>query len=60
MKVKVGDKLPDAKVFLLEIDPKEVSVKNLSAIIEARMKEIIELVNHQIKVSGYQDSLINQ
>lgn len=39
-------------------DPKEVSVKNLSAIIEARMKEIIELVNHQIKVSGYQDSLM--
>ena len=27
MKVKVGDKLPDAKVFLLEKDPKEASVK---------------------------------
>ena len=30
-------------------DPKEVSVKNLSAVIEARMKEIIDLVNFQIK-----------
>lgn len=39
-------------------DPKEVSVKTLSSIIEARMKEIIELVNHQIKSSGYQDSLM--
>ena len=39
-------------------NPKEVSVKNLSSIIEARMKEIIELVNHQIQSSGYQDSLM--
>ena len=29
MKVKVGDKLPDAKVFLLEKDPKEVSIKEI-------------------------------
>jgi len=29
MKVKVGDKLPDAKVFLLEKDPKEVSIKKI-------------------------------
>ena len=29
MKIKVGDKLPDAKVFLLEKDPKEVSIKKL-------------------------------
>ena len=29
-------------------DPKEVSVKNLSAVIESRMKEIIDLVNYQI------------
>ena len=39
-------------------DPKEVSVKNLSAIIEARMKEIIDLVNFQIQASGYQDKLM--
>ena len=29
MKVKVGDKLPDAKVFLLEKDLKEVSIKKI-------------------------------
>jgi cell division protein FtsA len=39
-------------------EPKEVSVKNLAAIIEARMKEIIDLVNHQIQSSGYQDKLM--
>ena len=39
-------------------DPKEVSVKNLSAVIESRMKEIIDLVNYQIKSSGYQDKLM--
>ena len=39
-------------------DPKEVSVKNLSSIIEARMKEIIELVNHEIISSGFQDNLM--
>ena len=27
MKIKKGDKLPDAKVFILEKDPKEVSIK---------------------------------
>ena len=39
-------------------DPKEVSVRNLSAVIESRMKEIIDLVNYQIKSSGYQDKLM--
>ena len=39
-------------------DPKEVSVKNLSAVIESRMKEIIDLVNYQIKSSGYGDKLM--
>ena len=29
MKVKEGDKLPDAKVFILEKDPKEVSIKEI-------------------------------
>ena len=29
MKVKVGDKLPDVKVFLFETDPKEVSIKKI-------------------------------
>jgi cell division protein FtsA len=31
-------------------EPKEISVKNLTEIISARMKEIIDLVYHQIKV----------
>ena len=29
MKIKKGDKLPDAKVFILEKDPKEVSLKEI-------------------------------
>ena len=29
MKIKEGDKLPDAKVFILEKDPKEVSIKQI-------------------------------
>ena len=29
MKIKKGDKLPDAKVFILDIDPKEVSIKQI-------------------------------
>jgi cell division protein FtsA len=43
---------------LREKDPKEVSVKNLSAVIEARMREIIDLVNYQIQCSGYSEKLM--
>ena len=39
-------------------EPKEISLKNLSSIIQARVEEIIELVHHEIKNSGYQDKLI--
>ncbi len=39
-------------------EPKEISVKNLTEIISARIKEIIELVYHQIKVSGYESKLM--
>ena len=39
-------------------DPKEIAVKNLSEIIGARMKEIIDLIYHQIKVSGYEHKLM--
>ncbi len=39
-------------------EPKEIAVKNLSEIIGARMKEIIDLVNHEIKVSGYENKLM--
>jgi len=38
--------------------PKEVSVKTLAKIIQSRMEEIIEEVLHEMKVSGYLDSLI--
>ena len=38
--------------------PKEISTKNLASIIEARMKEILELVAFEIKNSGYEKKLI--
>lgn len=37
--------------------PKEISLKNLSHIIEARMEEIIELVHTEIITSGYENRL---
>lgn len=39
-------------------EPKEISVKNLAYIIQARMEEIIEHVDFEIKSSGYHDKLI--
>jgi cell division protein FtsA len=38
--------------------PKEISLKNLAHIIEARMEEIIENVYYEIKNSGYEKKLI--
>jgi cell division protein FtsA len=37
--------------------PKEISVKNLAHIIEARMEEIIELVHAEVITSGYENKL---
>ena len=37
--------------------PKEISFKNLAAIIEARMLDIIDLVMEDVKASGYKDKL---
>lgn len=37
--------------------PKEISLKNLAHIIEARMTEIIEQVMYEIKMSGYERKL---
>jgi cell division protein FtsA len=37
---------------------KEISVRNLSAIIQARMEEIVEHVYYEIKNSGYEKKLI--
>jgi cell division protein FtsA len=39
-------------------DPKEISVKNLAYVIQARMEEIIEHVYYEIKSSGYEKKLI--
>ncbi len=39
-------------------EPKEISVKNLARIIQARMEEIIEQVYYEIKNSGYEKKLI--
>jgi cell division protein FtsA len=39
-------------------DPKEISIRNLSSIIQARMEEIIEHVYFEIKNSGYEKRLI--
>ncbi len=37
--------------------PKEIAVKNLAHVIEARMDEIIEMVHSQIILSGYENKL---
>lgn len=39
-------------------EPKEISIRNLSAIIQARMEEIIEHVYFEIKNSGFEKKLI--
>ena len=39
-------------------EPKEIAVKNLTEIIGSRMKEIIDLVYREIKVSGYENKLM--
>lgn len=39
-------------------EPKEISVKNLASIIQARMEEIIEHVYYEIKTSGFEKKLI--
>jgi cell division protein FtsA len=39
-------------------EPKEISVKNLAYVIQARMEEIIEHIYYEIKSSGYEKKLI--
>jgi cell division protein FtsA len=39
-------------------EPKEISVRNLASIIQARMEEIIEHVYYEIRNSGYEKKLI--
>ncbi len=38
--------------------PKEITLKNLASIIQARMEEIIEYIYYEIKNSGYEKKLI--
>jgi cell division protein FtsA len=66
LKVKFGSALADqtqeneivAIPGIAGADPREISVKNLSSIIQARMSEIMEYADHEIKNSGYHDKLI--
>ncbi len=39
-------------------DPREISVRNLSRIIQARMEEMIEMIDAEIMSSGYKHKLI--
>src|SRR5690606_28301712 len=39
-------------------EPKEISIKNLSNIIQARLEEIIEHIYYEVKNSGYENKLI--
>ncbi len=66
MKIKFGSALAkenqDNEIIVIPglkgRTPKEISTKNLACIIEARMKEILELVAFEIKNSGYEKKLI--
>lgn len=65
LKVKFGRSIADlaSKTEVVSIpglrnrEPKEISVKNLAHIIEARMEEIVELVMAEIISSGYERKL---
>lgn len=39
-------------------EPKEISLKNLASIVQARMEEILEHVHYEIRNSGYEKQLI--
>lgn len=66
LKVKFGSALADKNQEneivsipgLRGREPKEISLKNLASIIQARMEEIIELVYQEIRGSGYEKKLI--
>lgn len=66
LKMKFGSALPqdsqDNEIVCIpgfrNRPPKEISVKNLACIIQARMEEIIEIVYSEIKNSGFEKQLI--
>ena len=65
LKVKFGKAIAEEASFneivsirgLRDRPPREISVKNLAYIIEARMQEIFELVHAEIIASGYEERL---
>ena len=65
LKVKFGRAIAEEASFneivsirgLRDRPPREISVKNLAYIIEARMQEIFELVHAEIIASGYEERL---
>jgi len=65
IKVKYGHALPEgtrSNVIITvpgigDRKPKQILEKNLAYVINARMKEILGLVNDEIKISGYKDKL---
>ena len=67
MKVQFGSALADeakANAFitipgLRGMQPKEISVKNLAAIIQARMSEIMDFVSYHLKQVGLDTRLLN-
>lgn len=65
LKVRFGSAIPEENKNeivcvpgLRGKDPKEISVRNLARIINARMDEIIASVNYEIKASGLEKKLI--
>ncbi len=66
LKVKFGSALADENKdneivcvpSLRGREPKEISIKNLANVIQARMEEIIEHVYYEIKSSNYENKLI--
>lgn len=66
LKTKFGsalsDQLEDNEIVAIPglrgREPKEISVKNLSRIIQARVEEILDLVYYEIKASGMEKKLV--
>lgn len=66
LKLRFGSafEMPDQENEIISIpglrgrDPKEISVRNLACIIQARMDEILEQVYFEIKSSGFEKKLI--
>lgn len=57
----LADIAPDNKIITIPgisgREPKEISVKNLAGIIQARMEEILDFVAYEINLSGYANKL---